>query len=142
MHTEFNFENAWNEFLGSTLYPSTLYLLYDGDCLLCQNAAWYFRLRKAAGELHLINLREHLSLAGWLKSVGLNVNEGVLVLHRGDKFFGAAALSYLNTLGNLDLPGGVFAARLLRNRLFSNLLYPLLRMARNILNWIRGVGKL
>ena len=35
-----------------------LFLVYDGDCLLCKHTAWALRIKKQVKEMVLVNARE------------------------------------------------------------------------------------
>jgi predicted DCC family thiol-disulfide oxidoreductase YuxK len=35
-----------------------LYLIYDGECILCKNTALVFRMKKSVGRLEIINARD------------------------------------------------------------------------------------
>lgn len=142
MEIEQQINQAWKALHGSNPTESTLYLLYDGDCMLCQNAAQYYRLKEAAGEICLVNLRGHAEITSSIRNSGLDPNEGVLVLHKKQVLFGAEALCYLSRLGELRAPGGSAASRLLQIRTLSNLLYPLMKALRALINWAKGVGRL
>ncbi len=36
---------------------NTLYLIYDGDCILCRNSAQAVKIKKSIGNLEIINAR-------------------------------------------------------------------------------------
>ena len=68
------------------------YLLYDGDCPFCSNYVRMMRLRKAAGPIALLNMRDHPELAAHHRAQGYDLNQGMLLHLDGCDYWGADAI--------------------------------------------------
>lgn len=55
-----------------------LYLIYDGDCILCRNSAKALKISKAVGRIEIINARSSHPLVTEASGSGYNLNEGFL----------------------------------------------------------------
>lgn len=109
----------------------SLTIYYDGDCPFCQNYTDLLRLRQSAGDVELINVREHPQLADHLKASGFDLDEGMIIDHDGQRLGGAAALS---RLARMMERGGWFSR--LNSMAFGlaylgALVYPFLRAGRS-----------
>lgn len=121
---------------------TTLYLIYDGECILCRHTAKAVRLKKAVGELQLLDARKPSPLVLQLAKSGYDLNKGVIVKYHEQIYFGADALHFLALLSS---PVGLLNrmnAYCFRSKLCTRLAYPLLKMVRNSLLWLRGIPKL
>jgi len=113
-------------------------IIYDGDCIYCQNYVRFVRLREAIGPVELLDARSNDPRVQLYWRQGYDLNEGMLFVHRGRVHHGADALQ---VLASLSSPNG--ALNRLNARLFSNsraarLLYPLLKLGRRLTLRVRG----
>lgn len=114
------------------------FILYDGECPFCRSYIALATLRRANPALRVLNAREHPDLVARLRTLGYEINEGMIVFHRGAYHYAADATRLLAEIappggrprhGALDLIGrGAWSARL----------YPLLNRGRKI--WLRLQG--
>ncbi|HHT9905839.1 TPA: DCC1-like thiol-disulfide oxidoreductase family protein, partial [Legionella pneumophila] len=74
---------------------TTVYLIYDGDCILCKNSAQAMKIKKSIGNLEIINARELHPLVKEAMKKGYDLNKGILVKYNHQYFYGAAAVNFL-----------------------------------------------
>ena len=113
-------------------------IIYDGDCLFCQNYVRLIRLRKAVGNVDLINIRSDDPRVAQYWEQGYDLNEGMIFVYANQVFYGYEAV---NVLAGLTTPSSIL------NRinwlLFSSatalqVLYPLLRAGRAAMLYVRN----
>jgi predicted DCC family thiol-disulfide oxidoreductase YuxK len=118
-------------------------LIYDGECPVCTAYSCSVDVDedKAPG-IRRINARSDDALVRQAKEAGVDLDEGMVVLHDGKMYHGADALNIMARLA----PGRGFGNRL-NKLLFSNatvsrFTYPVLRAGRNMLLRILGRKKI
>ena len=124
------------------MQPDDNYLLYDGDCPFCLNYVRMMQLRKAAGPIALLNMRDHPELAARHRAQGYDLNQGML-LHldgredqRADCIHRLALLSTGNDLFN-RVNATIFSSSCL-----SKALYPFMRTGRSLTLTLLGKKKM
>ncbi len=110
-----------------------IWIIYDGECPLCNFASKRIKLQQAAGTIVLLNAREEHPLNLALREKGLDYNQGFIVKMGDNLYQGAAAMQMLALLStNSDifnkLNGMVF-----RSKTLATLLYPILKAIRAVL---------
>ncbi|MCW5724405.1 MAG: DUF393 domain-containing protein [Maricaulaceae bacterium] len=116
----------------------TVEVYYDGDCPICQSYVRYVRLREAAREVRVIDLRIDRGAARRFAEQGLNPDDGFIVVVDGRIHHAADAL---NILALLAPPDGFFNrlnAALYRSSRTARFWYPFLKGGRNLLLRILG----
>ena len=84
--------------IGSPLTsPSTLYLIYDWGCLLCDSTALGLRLKHAVEKMLLLYAREPNEVIHNVQNLGYNLNEGVVVLYQDTIYHASEAMHMLAT---------------------------------------------
>jgi len=68
-----------------------IYLIYDGDCILCSNSAKALKIKKSVGELQTINARTNHQLVNEAIDKGYDLNEGIIVKYNNKFYHGAEA---------------------------------------------------
>ena len=113
-----------------------VYLLYDGACPMCSAFAG-FACHEGPGGLEKINARDDTPLRTQATNAAMNLDDGIVVAHGGQLYYGAEALSWLarqkqesRLLTLLYLP--------FRSGRFSRLAYPLLVQVRRLLLWCQN----
>ena len=78
-----------------------VWFVYDGDCPICQIAARGLRIKKAVGELNLIDARSDKNnpIVMEINDKGLNLEEGMVIKFGGNFYHGADALQIMALLG-------------------------------------------
>lgn len=126
----------------SDIDKNTLYLIYDGERPLCRNSAHALNIKKAAGNITLINGRESHPLLRAAYARGFDPDLGIVVIYNEQYYFGSDAVHFLAILNS---PLGFLnkvAATLLRIRLSAKILYPIVKSIRRLLLAIKGVGSI
>ena len=119
-----------------------LYLIYDGDCILCRNSAQAIKIKKSVGELELINARESHPLVKETLDKGYDLNEGIVVNFNGKYFYGAEAVNFLALIGsNSDLFNRINTF-LFKYKWTTQIFYPIFKAIRNIILFIRKIPSL
>lgn len=85
------------------MLSNTVYVVFDGDCPLCRRLSLVYRLRYAGIQLCFINARDGGDLVQQCRRDALDLNEGIVVFHRGDVKHGEAAFTYLASLSRSRL---------------------------------------
>jgi predicted DCC family thiol-disulfide oxidoreductase YuxK len=115
---------------------STLTVVYDGDCPVCTTYSCNLPL---AGPNRIVNARQGGKLVDELTTAGLDLDDGMVVIHEGRYYHGADAVHMMA----LHSKAEGWLARLnqlvFRSRARSRALYPTLRFGRNLL--LRILGK-
>ena len=109
-----------------------LSIIYDGECPFCANFVKLYAIRKKVTDVELIDARGQRGLVQELRSQGMDVNEGMVVIWQGHYYFGAAGMHMLSVLGTETGIFGVFNQLLFQNRRVAGLIYPALAAGRRI----------
>lgn len=121
-----------------------VYFVYDGDCPICQTAARGLKIRKAVGNLHLIDARANKDnpVVKEVNEKGLNLDEGMVIKFNDVCYHGADALQIMALLGTNQGRFNRMNYLLFRSSVFAKICYPSMRGARNLAIRIKGVGKI
>jgi len=115
-----------------------LLLVYDHECPVCRNYCQALRIRESVGRLQIVNAREHSAIMDEITARGLDVDQG-MVLKLGEQFYyGADAMHALALLSTRTGMFNRFNYRLFSSKRLSRLLYPVLRLLRNLLLKLLG----
>ena len=113
-------------------------IIYDGDCIFCQNYTRLLKLREAVGTVELVDARSGDARVSHYWQQGYDLNEGMLFVYAGQVHYGAAAV---NVLANLSSASSTFN-RVKSSHLFQLLdvqtAYPILKVGRRITLILRG----
>ena len=112
-----------------------VFLLYDGECPFCTNAAQYLEIKKAYPTIKLISFRDTSEIKKLNLPSELNPNRGmVLLLNNRPPIQGVEAFIEINkTLGKQGL-----IHRILSHRILAKLVYPCLMWMRKIALYLKG----
>lgn len=116
----------------------TALIVYDGDCVFCQNYVRFMRLRDAVGPVELLDARSGDPRVAAFQREGYDLNEGMLFVfddrvHHGDEA--------VNLLAILSSPSSLFGRlnrAILSSRVAARLIYPVLKLGRRITLRLRG----
>jgi len=120
-----------------------LAIIYDEQCPVCSAYSAAVEVdEKDASAVRRINARSGDALVQKARDAGLDLNDGMVVIHKGKLYHGADALNLMARLA----PAEGFTNRVNR-LLFSNttvahVSYPLLRAGRNTLLRLLGRSKI
>ena len=116
-----------------------VWLVYDGQCPVCNSYCKHARIRDAVGTLHLIDARKPSAIMDEITAAGLNIDQGMVVKFNHVMYYGPEAMWVLTMLGTRS---GVF------NRLSysffgtqkrSRIFYPLGKAFRNLVLKVMGI---
>ena len=121
-----------------------LAIIYDAECPVCtayscsvgidpQNAAGVKRINARSADDELVKQA---------KAAGLDLDEGMVVVHQGQLYHGADALNIMARLAPKQGLGNRLNRLAFGNASFSRLVYPLLRAGRNTLLKLLGRTKI
>ena len=116
-----------------------VYVVYDGECPFCTAYCNMVRVKKAAGKIVLVDAREPSDLMNEITSLGLNIDQGMVVKINGQIYYGSSAINILALMGTRS---GVFNKInywIFKSKKFSSLLYPALRDCRNLALWLMDI---
>jgi len=117
--------------IGPEFQSLTPSIVYDGDCPFCDRYVTLLRLRDSIGQVALVNARDGGSLVEAIRRLGIDLDEGMVLVMNGELYHGADCL---NRLALLTTPSGTFNrmnAWMFRSPTAARLLYPVLRAGRN-----------
>ncbi len=106
-------------------------LIYDGECPFCSRYARYVRLRRALGDLRLIDARRGGPEIDWVRDKGLDINAGMVLRIGGEFYHGAACLNRLALMSSRSDTFNSVNVFLFKHPQLARFAYPLLRMGRN-----------
>ena len=117
-------------------------IVYDGECIFCQNYVRLRRLKQTLGAVELLDARSDDPRLPALWAQGYDLHEGMLFIHGGQIHHGAEAV---NILARLSSPVGWFNRlnrAALGHTLAARLIYPLLKIGRGATLAARGKSRL
>ena len=116
-----------------------LYLIYDGDCILCRNSAKALKIRKAVGRIEIINARNSHPLVTEASASGYNLNEGILVKFNNNYYYGADALNFLALISSSSDLFNKLNSFIFKSKWLSACSYPLFKAIRNTLLFLQRI---
>jgi predicted DCC family thiol-disulfide oxidoreductase YuxK len=81
------------------------WLVYDGECPVCNTYIKYIRIRAAVGRLHLVDARHPSALMDEITTAGLDIDHGMVLKFNDAIYYGSDAAYVLTMLGS---PSGIF----------------------------------
>ena len=111
---------------------------YDGACPFCSRYVRLLRLRRTAGKVDLVDLRDDAGVRRDLQDAGFDPDQGMIVETEGRRLGGADAV---NALALLSTPSGLFNRTnrlLLSSPALAALIYPILRSGRWLALFLLG----
>ena len=120
-----------------------LALIYDGECPVCTAYSRSVETDPAdATGVRRIDARSDDALVARAKAAGLDLDEGMVVVHKGELYHGADALHLMATLAPNRGVRNRLNKMMFGNRTVSRLSYPFLRAGRNTLLKLLGRTKI
>jgi len=122
--------------------PDTLWLVYDGDCILCRSGAQGYRVSKAVERLQTLDARIETNhpVLREIHARGLDLNQGMVAVYGGQWRHGADAMTLLALLGSDSDALNRFNAWLFRSPVRARRLYPVLKAGRRLSLRLSGKG--
>ena len=116
-------------------------IIYDGDCIYCDNFTRFIALKKKIKNVKLLNAR--VSSNRLVKKIKkeFNLDEGMVVIFGDKKFYGSDALCFLSSL-ELSSSRISFLLFFTKYKLISKILYPFMKFGRTVTLFLRGKKRL
>lgn len=115
-------------------------VVYDGECIFCQNYTRLIRLRDSVGAVELLDARSGDPRVVAYQRQGYDLNEGMLFVHCGVVHHGSDAVHALAVLSSSSNLFSSLNRRVLSTRVTARLFYPVLKAARRLTLLLRGRG--
>lgn len=113
-------------------------VIYDGECIFCQNYVRFVKLQEAIGPVELVDARSSDPRVWRYWQAGYDLNQGMLFVHRGKVYHGEDAVHVLALLSSDEGILSRLNARLFSHRKVATALYPLLKLGRRLTLLMRG----
>jgi predicted DCC family thiol-disulfide oxidoreductase YuxK len=113
-------------------------IVYDGECVFCQNYVRFFRLRDTIGAVELIDARSDDPRVETLWRDGYDLDDGMVFLHRGRVYHGAEAVHVLSSLSSSNGLFNRINAAVFRSPRVTAIVYPVLKLGRRLTLKVRG----
>ncbi len=115
------------------------WLVYDGECPVCNTYVKYIRIRQTVGRLHLVDARHPSTLLDEVTAAGLDIDHGMVLKFNDVIYYGSDAAYVLTMLGS---PSGMFNRinyYFFGSRIGANIFYPLGKACRTALLRLLGI---
>jgi predicted DCC family thiol-disulfide oxidoreductase YuxK len=126
-------------------FPSTkneLVIVYDGDCPFCSRYVELVKLRQTVGPVRLVNARADRVEAERLRSAGYDLDEGMIAKYGQRLYRGSDCMNLLALLSTDSGTFNLFNRAVFSSPTAARLLYPVLRLGRNLTLRIMGRAKM
>ncbi|MCH9694934.1 MAG: DUF393 domain-containing protein [Gammaproteobacteria bacterium] len=117
-------------------------IVYDRQCPVCDFYCQRIDVDTAAGKLVRVDAREPSDLRDEVTGLGLDIDEGMVVKHDGEIYFGSEAIHELAKLSSRRGFINRVAYHVFRVKWLANFLYPLLAACRNLLLKVLGRSRI
>lgn len=114
-------------------------LVYDQQCPACDTYCQHVGIKQSLGPLTLVDARQSSDVLAEITAQGLDVDQGMVVKMNGQLYYGAVAMQALALMSSRT---GIFNRLnywMFRSVIVSGLLYPLLKVCRNLL--LKSLGR-
>lgn len=118
-------------------HDSGALIVYDGDCIFCQNYVKLVRLRENVGKVELLDARSADPRVVGFQQQGYDLNQGMLFVHQGKVHHGSDAV---HMMALLSLSSGILGQlnrRLLSHPRIAAAVYPFLKAGRRVTLFLR-----
>ena len=129
-------ESSLQEALGAR--DADIVVIYDGQCIFCNSYIKLMRLRASAGNVVLRDAREDDAAQRVKDSLGLDLDEGMLVLYGGRAYYGADAMHILSSLTSRSNAWNGLTASIFSRHWLARVLYPFLKLGRSLALLVLG----
>ncbi len=117
-------------------------LVYDKECPVCDAYCQLVQIEESAGDLKLIDARDSSDVLDEITTLGLDIDQGMVLKKEGEIYYGADAI---HALAFMSSRSGFFNRLnylMYYSKRVSRILYPVLRGCRNLLLKILGKTKI
>jgi hypothetical protein len=117
-----------------------VWLVYDGECPVCNTYCKYIRIRDAVGQLRLVDARHPGELMDEITAARLDIDQGMVLKFNDVLYYGPDAIHMLTLFSS---PSGVFNRinyYVFRTKFGAMVFYPICKAFRNVLLKILGIN--
>lgn len=110
---------------------SITYVVYDGECPFCTQYVKLVRLRETIGKVKPINARDDHPVVRYVKSKGIDLNQEMALVSKGEVLAGP---DVVHRLALLSTGSGFFngmMSKMFASPKLTRFMYPFLRAGRN-----------
>ena len=112
--------------------PGGLTLIYDGECPFCAAYMKMLRLKDSAGEVTLIDARSDDPEVARIKSLGLDLQEGMVARYGGRDYYAEECLTLLAMLSSGSGVLNGLTAWMFKNPARARFAYPIMKTGRAV----------
>jgi hypothetical protein len=115
------------------------WLVYDGECPVCNTYTKYILIRETVGRLHLVDARHPSALLDEVTAAGLDIDHGMVLKFNDVIYYGSDAVYVVTRLGS---PSGIFNRinyYFFGSKIGANIFYPVGKAFRTALLKIMGI---
>ena len=109
-----------------------LVLIYDGECPFCAAYVKMLLLRDSVGEVQLVNAREDHPEVRRVRSLGLDLQEGMVARYGGKDYYAEECLTLLALLSSGSGLFNAITAWLFKSARRARLMYPVMKAGRSV----------
>lgn len=113
-------------------------LVYDRECPVCEFYCQRIGIRESAGQLERIDAREDSEIMKEITALGLDIDEGMIVRHEDQIYYGSDAIHQLSKLSAQQGAVNRLARIGFGSATLARLLYPVFKALRNLLLKVLG----
>ena len=117
-------------------------LIYDKECPACNTYCQIIKIRETVGNLIIIDARKKSEILNEITKSGLDIDQGMVLKMEKQLYYGSDAI---HALALISSRSGLFNRVnywIFKSKLTSSLLYPVLRLLRNLLLKVLGKTKI
>ena len=119
-----------------------LLLVYDKECPACNNYCQAIRIRESVGKLTIVNARDDSDIVREITRLGLDIDQGMVLKVGKQLYYGAEAVHALALISSRNGYFNRINHWIFKSKSISRILYPFLKLLRNMLLKIKGVKKI
>ena len=113
-------------------------IIYDNGCPACCFYISICQIKEKFGKINLIKARENQKILNYIKSMNIDINEGMIVIFNNELYYGSDAINILSILGKKTTFANFITISIFRFKLFSKIIYPFLKNGRRALLFLLG----
>ena len=117
-----------------------VWLVYDGECPVCNAYCRYARIRDAVGRLHLVDARQPGPLMDEITAAGLDIDQGMVVKFNDVMYYGPEAIRVLTLLSTRSGLFNRISHAFFGSTRRAGFFYPLGKAFRNLVLKLLGIG--
>jgi predicted DCC family thiol-disulfide oxidoreductase YuxK len=117
-------------------------VIYDGQCVFCNSYVKLMRLRASAGRVLLLDARQKNVARQVKEALGLDLDEGMLVLYGNQSYYGSEAMHILSSLTSASNAWNALMAGLFKTHWLARRIYPVFKAGRRLMLFFLGRPKI